>query len=82
MNEATTLVGQDMIQGGQFLARRAALSIWIKTGIPVSRNLSILAVCKKAYNLHGNKYRVMEQMNEMRDRLLLENISIREQLES
>lgn len=79
MNEPVMLRSSQILDS-QFLARRAALDLWVKTNIQPSRNAAILSVCKRAYHLRGNKYQVLETMNQMRDNLMLEHTPIAQQV--
>jgi len=54
-----------------FLTRRAALSLECK-GLHHSRG-SVYALCKREYDLKGNKAHVLDQMNAIRDQLLEEH---------
>lgn len=69
LGDGTTIItGARDIAFGQFLARRSALDLWIKTGFQVNSSIRILKVCKEAYKLKGSKESVFEQMNEMKAR--------------
>jgi hypothetical protein len=47
--------------------RKAALKLWVETGMQPVRGLSILRVCKDTYGLTGSKHSVLEQMERMVD---------------
>jgi len=52
----------------QFLARKSALSLEVKTGLRFSRRGSVWNICKDVYGLKGNKERVLAQMEEIAEK--------------
>jgi len=61
----TILTEPNDINFYQFLTRKSALSLEVRTGMKFSSRGSIYQTCKDAYNLRGNKARVLAQMEEI-----------------
>ena len=51
----------------QLASRKAALSIWVKTGIQPGKGGAILKTCKQVYGLVGDKHLVLAQMQQLVD---------------
>jgi hypothetical protein len=65
------IVGKENIRNARILTLRSALKLEVKTGLKMSRGISILAIIKREFGFKGNKARVLEQLNAFIDENIL-----------
>lgn len=58
----STIITGEAIKLYRLLALRSALSLEIKTGMKVSRGVSVLAILKREFGFKGNKAKVLAQL--------------------